>query len=146
MRFSWLVLGLGLVCGAAHAEPRLPLLAGSDDPVANADAQAMRGTGIGLFVGGLTVTLASQVFTAFAVLSSGCFEPRPQCGTDEMRRQNQDWTIAAAVTTVAGNAMLATGLGLWGTANGRLKHARSRGTLGFAPTPGGAQAGLTIRF
>src|SRR5262249_34096638 len=101
MRFSWLVLFIALVSGVAHAEPGLSLVPAADDPVAVADARAMRGSGIGLFVGGLTVTLASQGLIAFAVLSSSCgTEPTASCGTDAMRRQNQDWTIAAAVTTV----------------------------------------------
>src|SRR4051812_43451391 len=91
------------------------------DPVEEADARATRSTGIGLFVGGLIVTLASVPLTALAFTSPA--------GAEQQRYQ-QGMTIAGAVTTVAGNGMLAAGLGLWGTGSRRLR--QSRGRLGVA--------------
>jgi hypothetical protein len=102
-----------LLGGVARAQPpTLPLVPEKDQEMAE-NARTLRATGIGLFVGGLVVSVGSLVLSAMAF-----------AGGDERMNGPHAWTIAAASTVVAGNAMLATGLGLWGVGNHRLKLAR----------------------
>jgi hypothetical protein len=125
MRFSW-VLALALaISPVVGASERLPLV-GGPDVVEEADAKATRATGVGLFIGGLIVTLAGQVLTGVAI-NSWATQTDPSFTT-------QDLVISASVTQVAGNAMLAAGIGVWGVGNKRLKR--------VAVAPGG----VTLRF
>jgi hypothetical protein len=125
MRHGVSILSLLALTGGAMAEEPRRLGLTAADPVEEADARATRSTGIGLFVGGLIVTLASVPLTALAFVA-------PSTAVAEQQRYQQGMTIAGAVTTIAGNGMLAAGLGLWGTGNGRLRQSRSRGRLGVA--------------
>src|SRR4051812_38826659 len=100
-----------LLGGVASAEP-LPLLPEKGQELAE-NARTLRATGIGLFVGGLVVSVGSLVLSAMAF-----------AGGDERMYGPHAWTIAGASTVVAGNAMLATGLALWGVGNHRRKLAR----------------------
>lgn len=140
---STLLAGTTGAASADPAAPRLSLLPAADAPDDVDTARTMRAAGIGLFVGGLAITVVSQGLLAAAV-TTGWFEGGQASLQTEIRRVS--FTISSAVTVVAGNAMLAAGLGLWGTARGRLKAARSRGQLGFAPVPGGASSSLTVHF
>lgn len=113
-----LVLAVSPVVRAAE---KLPLI-GTGDVVEEADAKATRATGVGLFIGGLIVTLAGQVLTGVAINSWAT--------QVEQSFTTQDLMISASVTQVAGNAMLAAGIGLWGIGNKRLQR--------VAVGPGGA--------
>ena len=146
----WLVLGVMLAVAApsrAFADPQnAPQLVHAPPPpdLADADeARSERATGIGLFAGGLAVTIVSQVLTGVAIGFSMC--PDPADGGCASHPDLSSYIIGAAVSTVAGNAMLATGLALWGIGNHRLKKARLAG-LALAPSRDGATASLSFRF
>src|SRR5690242_17892046 len=100
---------LALLGGVARGQtPVLPLVPEKGEELAE-NARTLRATGIGLFVGGLVVTAGSLVLSAMAF-----------AGADDRMHGPHTMTIAGASTVVAGNAMLATGLALWGVGNHRL--------------------------
>jgi hypothetical protein len=126
MRFSWVLALVLAVSPVVRAAEKLPLV-GTGDVVEEADAKATRAIGVGLFIGGLIVTLAGQVLTGVAINSWAS-------QTADQSFATQDLVISASVTQVAGNAMLAAGIGLWGVGNKRLQR--------VAIGPGG----VTLRF
>jgi hypothetical protein len=65
----------------------------------------------------LVVALGSHVLTAMAI-----------AGEDQMHEPYR-MTVASAITVVAGNAMLATGLALWSVGNRKRREALARGIV-----------------
>jgi hypothetical protein len=134
-----------LCSGPAHArESSVPLIPEPGDAVTQ--ARSTRAIGIGLFAGGLAVTLASQILTGIAVSEMICLNAHDGGCFTGSEAGNTPFVVSAAVSTVAGNAMLATGLALWGIGNHRSKLLRTVGTVGLAPTQGGGSASITLRF
>lgn len=111
-----------------------------DRVVALQRAQRMRRDGIVLSSVGLATTLASQVLLAFAYLSLPF-----DLGTDHRSSALPEFPALAAscsLSLVLGNALLGSGLGLWGTANHRIRDLR----LGLSASAMGGAASLSIRF
>ncbi len=130
---------------AVHAEP---LSLTNTEQTASLDrALKMRTTGAILTSVGIITTIASQVLLAFAIISG----PGPEHGDFRHTALPEHVPLigAAAATVAAGNAMLGTGLGLWGTANHRIRDARRARTtarLGLSATPTSGTATFNLSF
>lgn len=130
--------------------PLAPPLLATLDPDAVANAQALRNGGIMLFAVGLPVTILSQVLLGISIVQSFTIEGDgpSQAQADEHARP---YRIAAIVTTISGNIMIASGLAMWGTGNAALRakpRALTVGTLYVAPSAEGhgGVGGLVVHF
>ena len=129
------------------AAPLLTLSAADQDAIDK--ARDLRGAGITLFGLGLPLTLASQLLLGVALVEE---LPLGDAVADSLRfKHTQVLMISSIITTVVGNALIAAGLGLWGTGNAQLRQHRkslSVGALTVAPTADshGGQGGLVVHF
>jgi hypothetical protein len=127
------------------------LLLAPPDSEAIASAKALRDGGILLFAVGVPVTILSQVLLGVSIVKGLILDEADgpaQARADERARP---YRIAAIVTTISGNIMIAGGLAMWGTANGQLRRksrASTVGSLYAAPsTEGhGGAGGLVVHF
>jgi hypothetical protein len=139
-----------LVAPPPIVAPALLLAPADSEAVAN--AKALRLGGILLFAVGVPLTIASQVLVALAITTGLNFFEDNEASQAEIDRQQRPYRIAAIVTTISGNIMIASGLAMWGTGNAQLRNNKPRaltvGSLYAAPsTEGhGGVGGLVVHF